>query len=190
MSNSIIQTINSDAEKIAAAIIDSINYGENPPLGKLIGWLEDNLRSQIDLKHIDLGSTPVCGLTYHVFSKDMYVVRVDKTNPYTRQKFTVAHELGHIIGDLQLTAIAGYFDGELENVKSGLERFCNRFAAAYLMPPEIFKRIWSMSGDKNSTQITKMLYVASRFGVSEEAARYRAIELGLLNYSKRDNDRN
>lgn len=101
------------------------------------------------------------------------------TNHYpTRQSFTLAHELGH----LEL----GHYERQTGFLTEGLrfrsgnlpydpieEREANQFAAALLMPNQLFRDV--MAGCDFDVAEAAVL-----FGVSVQAASIRASDLGLL----------
>ena len=88
-----------------------------------------------------------------------------------RQRFTIAHELGHIKlhnGDKFRTERGlNVFSDDPEEVEA------NRFAAMLLMPENEFRRIWEISEQS-------IEYVANYFAVSKLSASIRANTLNLL----------
>ena len=91
-----------------------------------------------------------------------------------RDRFTVAHELGHFILHYLGTEYAKEGQAMVaDRYGSGrVETEANWFAASFLMPKTEFVDCWRMSdGDRD--------IVASVFRVSEAAARVRAQSLGL-----------
>lgn len=105
-----------------------------------------------------------------------YVIRYNPIDIPVRQRFTIAHELGHI-------ALHDFADGKrfrdssktysLTNFDSE-EAEANRFAAELLMPAEAIKQVI----DAMPAPDTKSL--AKKFEVSEVAMRYRLKNLGWL----------
>lgn len=93
---------------------------------------------------------------------------------HERDKFTIAHELGHYILHY-LTNVDPRSDAPFQIDRYGdskIETEANLFASAFLMPAEQFlAKFRKFQGDLTS--------VASEFGVSEVAARVRARMLGL-----------
>ena len=91
-----------------------------------------------------------------------------------RQRFTVAHELGHY-----LLAHYDRFHLDLPTAEAGespsydwrLEQEANRFAADVLMPAALLELA--------HRQVPQSAVLATRFGVSEVAMGYRLINLGL-----------
>lgn len=65
-----------------------------------------------------------------------YIVRVNPFSPKTRQRFTMAHELGHIVFDrlVGVGPAVRYRAPQLSINFTDEERFCDAFAAELLMP--------------------------------------------------------
>lgn len=82
-----------------------------------------------------------------------------------RQRFTIAHEIGHI----KLHAGDSVIDhrGNLANFTDGKEAEANRFAADLLMDPLEFVKAWFRLD-------CELVKVANYFGVSKKAAEIRA----------------
>jgi Zn-dependent peptidase ImmA (M78 family) len=96
--------------------------------------------------------------------------------PETRQRFTIAHELGHFLMPSHIPSPNGRFlckaaDLLILSAKEGDRRMrmeveANRFASLILMPPKILKTDLAKSAEPNLSQIIRM---ASRYEVSKEA---------------------
>jgi Zn-dependent peptidase ImmA (M78 family) len=112
------------------------------------------------------------------------VIGVHYAHPPNRQRFTIAHEIGHF----QLHEGGTYVDrGTTLRLRSSAqnsgsvveEREANQFAAALLMPATWLRRELQMHavdlGDDES-----MRALCDRFGVSSQAMMYRLMNLGLL----------
>jgi Zn-dependent peptidase ImmA (M78 family) len=106
-------------------------------------------------------------------------VLVNSDKPRVRRRFTIAHELGHLfMGHLEGGQVA--IDESL-NERAPQEREANAFAAGLLMPKKgvlgaverLMKRL-----DENDP-VGHIVWLADSFGVSEEAAAYRMLNLGL-----------
>lgn len=94
--------------------------------------------------------------------------------PIERQRFTWAHEIGH---HCFARNVPGKVVVELrKGSHHPLERECNNFARALLMPADLVKLhcIELKHPEQNKTGT-----LASRFGVSMTAMRYRLRDLGL-----------
>ena len=83
-----------------------------------------------------------------------------------RQRFTIAHELGHMV----LSVIGRKVDGE---------KAAHRFAGAFLMPAE---SLWSEVGKRRtSVGWDELFKLKQLFGVSVQALTYRCKDLGIFN---------
>ncbi len=109
-------------------------------------------------------------------SGDTFLLTVNATEPDTRQRFTLAHELGHymlhrhLVGD-GLDDDRAYRSTEVGKYHNTLigpreETEANRFAANLLMPREAIKREWAKDG-------MTVHQMAQMFGVSEHSMSIR-----------------
>lgn len=88
-----------------------------------------------------------------------------------RQRFTVAHELGHhALGHENAPRDSGNFPSSGDP----RERLANRFAAELLMPAALLAQQLQHGTAANVQTL------AQRFGVSQDAMGYRLLNLGLL----------
>jgi Zn-dependent peptidase ImmA (M78 family)/transcriptional regulator with XRE-family HTH domain len=117
----------------------------------------------IDLKDID-------GLTARVKRKDhgsIPVIAVKSSAWSERKRFTLAHELGHLVME-----VAPGLD---------VERAANRFAGAFLMPAQA---LWLEIGrQRTSISLGELLHLKKLFGASLQAITYRCRDLGILSES-------
>jgi len=95
-----------------------------------------------------------------------------------RQRFTIAHEIGHYVLHSLDTIHYDIVDQEkvfyrAKDISSVEEREANIFAAELLMPEETVEELIAKD-------ITSINLLASTFNVSEDAMRYRLINLGYL----------
>ncbi|MER8750867.1 XRE family transcriptional regulator [Mesorhizobium sp. M1050] len=95
------------------------------------------------------------------------------------QAFTLSHELGHIL--LRQSAISGppRF-GKAKGLKQ-IEAWCNRFAAAFLMPKKAIVR--DMGGEKaprDEIGERELRSLANRYAVSRHAMLIRLVALGFV----------
>lgn len=101
----------------------------------------------------------------------VWVIKVNKLHSETRQRFTIAHELGHFVyhkDDEQEFVDTTFFRGMTSD---NLEYTANRFASELLMPEEQVRQLI----DKEN--IRSVAVLATRFGVSSSAMLYRVKEL-------------
>ena len=115
---------------------------------------------------------------------ESFLITVSASDPHTRQRFTLAHELGHYLLHRKLIgegvdddrAYRSTEGGKYHNTLIGPreETQANRFAANLLMPRLLINQEWSRRGnDKSQKTIREM---ASLFIVSNQTM---AISLGL-----------
>lgn len=99
-------------------------------------------------------------------------IRFNPNDAWVRQRFTIAHELGHMVlnhGRSMRDNSANY-STHADHYK---EREANAFAAELLMPKEVID--WMIP--RNNRDVGAM---SRELGVSEAAMRYRLINLGYL----------
>jgi Zn-dependent peptidase ImmA (M78 family) len=115
-------------------------------------------------------------MSYNHLTKRCTVFVNTEDYKYT-QDFTIFHELAHLIRCLVNPAknVYGFSVGEMYS-KPGEERFCDRFAAAALMPARIFSQVWSANGEDADLKKARMTKL---FGASGPAVMNRVTDLGL-----------
>jgi hypothetical protein len=105
---------------------------------------------------------PVSGAAQ--WSSGRWIISINANEPWRRQRFTLAHELKHVLDHpLVETIYAG---------DTAAEYAADVFAACLLMPRKELKRVW---GDG----MQSLGALAECFGVSERAALVRLQRLGL-----------
>jgi Zn-dependent peptidase ImmA (M78 family) len=100
---------------------------------------------------------------------DLHAIGVNENHPRVRQRFTIAHELGHyIMGHDTNKILDDTFDKN-----SDQEKEANKFAGEILMPLKILK-------DDIEKQVYDIPTLAKRYEVSEQAMSVRLIETHLI----------
>ena len=94
------------------------------------------------------------------------VIVINESNEDDRQRFTIAHELGHIVMDV----VAKDIDKN---------KAANRFAGAFLIPAETLRT--EIGSSRTSISLAELLELKRIFGVSVQALTYRCNELGIFN---------
>ncbi|NLD14444.1 MAG: ImmA/IrrE family metallo-endopeptidase [Gammaproteobacteria bacterium] len=94
------------------------------------------------------------------------VIVVAEQWPGDRQRFTLAHELGHLL-------LGGRLSAELNE-----EQACNRFAGAFLLPASTLRN--QLGAKRHMLEIQELYLLKHEFGLSMAACLYRAKDLGII----------
>lgn len=110
---------------------------------------------------------------------EYWEIAINQYHSQGRKNFTAAHELGHLLFHREYLESQGdRYDEPAILMRSSLfnkvEDEANTFASELLMPKDAFKEVW-LDGSEENTKA-----VAKHFGVSTQAARYRAYKLRLI----------
>lgn len=101
------------------------------------------------------------------------LIGINRNHPVEMQRFTMAHELHHLLYDFNsMRFLCGP-----ENAKEAFEQDAEQFAAELLMPRDLVQKL--ASHPLNIRYLTIQL-VAWHFGVSYEAAAIRLSKIGLI----------
>ena len=151
-----------DAEHAARGLRAHWTLGVDP-IPNLVELLEGR-----GIKVLSIDLTDIDGLTARVRRgnrKPMPVVVVNRANWGERQRFTLAHELGHMA-----LGVASRIDAE---------KAAHRFAGAFLMPREA---LWTEIGKhRRSIGWSELFELKRIFGVSVQALAIRCRDLGIFN---------
>jgi Zn-dependent peptidase ImmA (M78 family) len=172
--------LNKRVEKAAVQILNEHNIDSLPiPINELA------FKRGLAVKPYDLGEN-VSGVL--VIKNGTGFIGYNPTESIVRQRFTVAHELGHYElhnNDANNLFVDKQFKVEFRNEISSTgemiyEREANAFAASILMPEkilidEIKNQHIDLSDDNNIQELAKL------FNVSVSAMTFRLINLKLLN---------
>ncbi len=139
-----------EAEDAARSVREDWGLG-NDPIPQLAELLEER-----GIKVLSLALRNIDGLAAKIRRKDhatarVVVVRCDAWSE--RKRFTLAHELGHMVID----PASGMSDGEIEKA-------AHRFAGAFLMPADSLRA--EMGSSRSSVSIGELVGLKDRFGVS------------------------
>lgn len=109
--------------------------------------------------------------------EDTFIV-VNAGHPITRQRFTIAHELGHYVNDWERLQKEGRLDRDKSAASATSEIEADQYAAAILMPEEDTRSFVSLLGPSEIT--AKVVeQVAEHFNVSKTMAIQRLREVGV-----------
>lgn len=153
-----------DAEWAAHKLRDDWNIG-NDPIPDFSEFLEERGFKII----VEQLPESIAGVTCFVNTMKGWKVPVIVTNNQItgeRQRFTMAHELGHLLL-------------EDKNKDINLEKACDKFAGALLMPDRF---LWAALGkSRNTISIGELVSLKKFLGVSVQAIVYRCKDLGIIN---------
>ena len=122
------------------------------------------------------------GMLYR--SKEGAVIGVNSLHPTARQRFSIAHEIGHLLlhqPELHVDehAFIAFRDLQSSTAADPVEIEANQFAAALLMPAEILRKNLMELG--NNPDVPDAIHaLAQSFQVSQEAMTIRLTKLGWL----------
>ena len=104
-----------------------------------------------------------------------WLVLIKGDEPLVRQRFSLAHELKHVLDDSLLDQVPGGLYPSLGGYSphERAERVCDRFAAALLMPKAPLRADWADG-------LQDIARLARRYDVSRAAMRIRLNQLGLI----------
>lgn len=99
------------------------------------------------------------------------VVMFNEKYPGDRQRFSIAHELGHLVLEVE---------GELKE-----EKACDRFSGAFLVPRDVF--VNDVGEERRRISQRELELLKQKYGVSMQALVYRMKDLGIIrqNYYRR-----
>ena len=153
-----------DVEKAANDFRNYIKISSKQPISDLINILENLGIIIIQIKNSDNRFDDFDGLS-EIVNNIPVIVLLDGIKDGARQRFTIAHELGHLILNIN--------NDELDE-----ERLCNRFASALLMPKEaIINEFGYSRGNINFFELTAF---KNEFKVSYTAIVYRLKDLNII----------
>jgi Zn-dependent peptidase ImmA (M78 family)/transcriptional regulator with XRE-family HTH domain len=153
---------------------------------RTISTYEEAEEASVDLRKVwDLGTDPIENLTYLLEEKGIKIgiingitrfdalfteyegdsIIVIKDNlPRARQRFSLAHELGHCLL-------------EVEHGREA-EKVMHRFAGAFLVPRE--KVIFELGEKRHKISVKELILLKEKYGLSMAAWLHRAMDLGII----------
>ena len=100
------------------------------------------------------------------------VIVISANWPGDHQRFTLAHELGHLLLHKRL-------DSALDE-----EKACRRFAGAFLLPAISIRQ--QLGKKRHGLEMYELFLLKHEFGLSMQACLYRAADLGIIDESVRN----
>lgn len=153
-------------ERVAETVLENYNIDSIPVDPIYLARMNN-----VEVKNAVFHDADVAG--YIVKSGRHITIFIHPNDPPNRKKFTIAHELGHYF--LHLAEVDGDFieyRGAFQYEFPEKEREANAFAAALLMPRRFVEKLWHEGWSLEE--------MAMEFAVSQEAMKYRLINLGYL----------
>jgi Zn-dependent peptidase ImmA (M78 family) len=156
------------AESVASALRDYWKLGADA-VPNLCEFLEEK---GIKICAIDLPEkvSGVQAMIRTAVGEPLPVIVVNANHPGERQRFTIAHELGHLL----MSAAQGV----------DIEAACHRFAGAFLVPQDILIR--EVGAHRRSISVHELLVLKVLFGVSAQALAYRCKDVGIISQGTLD----
>lgn len=150
-----------DVENVVSKIRNEWNIGTDP-IHNIIQLVEDK-----EIKVIEIFDTDdkFDGLATYVDDKYPVII-VNGNFPVERKRFTLLHELGHLL--LNLPDCASSLD----------EGFCNKFASEFLLPKDIVVK--EFGGKRKHITINELKSCQIKYGISIKAIIYRLVDAGIL----------
>lgn len=162
-----------EAEKVRALL-----SSDEPPVD--LADLTEQLGLQVVYKELEPDTSGVL-----VRNDEHAVVGVNASHHPNRQRFTIAHEVGHFVlhGDQPSVFLDEHLVHFRADLTSGVhdpqETEANTFAAALLMPEEWLRRDLAERPIDASDE-KAVAWLAERYGVSQQALTIRLTTLNLL----------
>ncbi len=132
------------------------------PIHNIIQLLEDK---EIKVIEIDEEENLFDGLATIVNDKFPVIV-VNKNFNVERKRFTLLHELGHLLLNLPEC-----------DIKTE-ENFCNKFASEFLFPKKLVYKEFGLKRD--SISLTELIEVQKKYGISIPAIVYRLVDAEIF----------
>ena len=152
-----------DVEKVAEEVREKLKIHDSP-IAKVIELLEEK-----GLKIVGVSPNTKGFDGFATLMNDQYPIIVyNKDNPIDRIRFTVLHELAHLILDLP---------EDLTHRQE--EMYVNRFASAMLIPQNKMFEKFGYS-QRSNIHLKELAIVKQEYGISMAALLYRAKDLGII----------
>lgn len=113
-----------------------------------------------------------------LFDEDYPVIMLNNSNAFTRQIFSLIHELGHIIlGINGITDIDDSYINYLSNSERKSEIFCNKFASEFLVPHKEFKIDIETFNEEGFSSVAE---IADHYSVSREVILRKLLDDNII----------
>ena len=156
-----------DIEKIVITLRNDLEIGLDP-IHNIIQLLEDNEIKVIELYDVE---KTFDGLATFVNNKFPVIV-VNGNFPVERKRFTLLHELGHLLLNLPECDI------KME------ENFCNRFASEFLFPRKLVLKEFGVKRD--DIRENELIEIQKKYGISILAIIFRLVDAGIISKDRQE----
>lgn len=153
-----------DAETAANDFRNYIKISNKQPISDLINILENLGIIIIQIKNYNNKFDDFDGLS-EIVNNIPVIVLLDNIKDGARQRFTIAHELGHLLLNVN-------------NEKLDEEKVCNRFASALLMPKDAIINEFGIS--RKNINFFELTAFKEEYKVSYSAIVYRLKDLNII----------
>jgi Zn-dependent peptidase ImmA (M78 family) len=179
-----------NAERKAEELLKSLNIRTAPVLVEEIAKNHLN----INVEYIEFGNeSDLSGVLYRENNNEEVVIGVNSSHPKSRQRFTIAHEIGHYILNhkgttfVDTTFKVNFRDATSSEAINLDEMGANAFAAALLMPKDIVFSVIQerLDGELNLVEdgdheADILKEIADHLKVSQQALTIRLGKLGYI----------
>jgi Zn-dependent peptidase ImmA (M78 family)/DNA-binding XRE family transcriptional regulator len=150
-----------DIERAATEIRQRWNLGD-APIQQLTELLEDKGFKLLEVE----GTSDFAGLSGYAKGMEIPVIAVCKEGDRVRKRFTLAHELAHLLLDFS----------RCEHERH--EKLCHAFAGALLLPEKVIRG--ELGGRRQNITEWELKKLKGIYGISMQAIMARAFTLGLI----------
>jgi Zn-dependent peptidase ImmA (M78 family)/DNA-binding XRE family transcriptional regulator len=157
---------NDQVEKVASALRQEWQLGTDP-IFNLIELFEDHNIKVIEIESDDSFD----GLSAWANNDQIPVIVLNKNvlKSLDRKRFTALHELAHLLMNFE-----GLTDKQIE-------KYCNYFAAAMLLPRETIEK--EVGKSRSKLLLPELGAIKKQYGISMQAIAYRLKDLGIITES-------
>ena len=179
-------TVASNPERLAEQVRENAHFTIRQQFalkGNSKALLPSRIRSAFErlgvlvLRRTDLGNYGVRGISLAEFPLPTIVFGNEAP---AGQSFTLAHEFGHVL--LKQSAISGPPSARETDTKAkAVERWCDRFAAAFLIPASAIAERWAKPNEPMPRiGDDSLASLANAFRVSRHAMLIRLVDMGYV----------
>ncbi len=146
-------------------------------LGQLAADVEDKFNVDVAIEPLERG---LDGLA--IWRRHYSLIMVSSSIAAHRQRYTMAHELGHLMAGDQGDIV----DENINYSRTPAETRANAFAAAFLMPAGALR---AATGERSTPTEELIADLLARYRVSLDALAFRLHNLGIIDAAGRDSVR-